>query len=36
MTFVAAQVAAMMAAAMADQETGDTAVAPQLLAAALQ
>jgi hypothetical protein len=36
MTFVAAQLAAMMAAAMAHQETGDRAVTPQLLAAALQ
>jgi hypothetical protein len=36
MTFVAPQMAAMTAAAMAHQETGDTAVTPQLLAAALQ
>ena len=36
MTFVAAPMAAVMAAAMAHQETGDTAAAPRLLAAALQ
>ena len=36
MTFVAAPMAAVMAAAMAHQETGGTAAAPRLLAAALQ